>query len=59
MISVYNLFVLFNLVYLSYQSRTTFSLNGSSFLKSGSEILTECIDSAGNNLYIEFKITLL
>lgn len=33
--------------------RNAFSLNGSAFLKTGSEILVECIDSAGQNLYIE------
>ena len=33
--------------------RNSFSLNGSSFLKSGTEIFVECLDSYGNNLYIE------
>lgn len=33
--------------------RNSFSLNGSSFLKARTEIFVECIDSAGNNLYIE------
>lgn len=33
--------------------RNAFSLNGSSFLKPNTEIFVECIDSAGNNLYIE------
>lgn len=33
--------------------RNSFSLNGSSFLKPGTEILVECLDSAGQNLYIE------
>ena len=38
--------------------RNAFALNGSSFLKTGSEIIVECIDSAGNNLYIEMaKVT--
>lgn len=33
--------------------RNSFSLNGSSFLMANSEIFVQCIDSAGNNLYIE------
>ena len=33
--------------------RNAFSINGSSFLETNSEILVECIDSAGANLYIE------
>lgn len=33
--------------------RNAFALNGSAFLQTNSEILVECIDSAGVNLYIE------
>lgn len=33
--------------------RNAFALNGSSFLQTNSEILVECIDSEGRNLYIE------
>lgn len=36
--------------------RNSFSLNGSAFLKPNTEILVECIDSAGNNLYIEMAV---
>lgn len=38
--------------------RNAISLNGSSMLESGSEILIECIDSAGNNLFIEMATTI-
>jgi hypothetical protein len=37
--------------------KNAFSLNGSTFLMPGSEIFTECIDSAGNNLFIEMATT--
>jgi hypothetical protein len=33
--------------------KNSISINGSPFLKSGSEIIVECIDSQGNNLFIE------
>jgi hypothetical protein len=33
--------------------KNSFSFNGSTYLKSGSEIFIECLDSKGNNLYIE------
>lgn len=33
--------------------RNSFSLNGSAFLKTGAEILVECLDSSGRNLFIE------
>ena len=33
--------------------RNSFAFNGSTYLKSGSEIFIECLDSGGNNLYIE------
>ncbi len=33
--------------------KNAFAFNGSSLLKNGSEILIECIDSTGQNLYIE------
>jgi hypothetical protein len=37
--------------------RNSVSLNGSSFLKVSSEILIECLDSSGNNLFIEMAVT--
>lgn len=33
--------------------KNSFAFNGSSYLKTGSEILIECLDSKGNNLFIE------
>lgn len=33
--------------------KNSFALNGSKFLKPNSEILIECVDSVGNNLFIE------
>lgn len=41
----------FNPIFTS--GKNAFSFNGSSYLKSGSIILIECLDSIGNNLFIE------
>src|ERR1700688_4669157 len=38
--------------------KNAFTLNGSSFLKPNTEILVECVDSAGNNLYVEMAKTI-
>jgi hypothetical protein len=37
--------------------KNTISINGSSYLSPASEMLVECVDSAGNNLYIEMART--
>lgn len=37
--------------------RNSFSFNGSPLLKPGSEVLIECLDSAGNNLFIEMGLS--
>jgi hypothetical protein len=38
--------------------RNSFALNGSTFLKGGTEIFVEAIDSTGDNLYIELARTI-
>jgi len=37
--------------------KNSFSINGSNFLKPGSEILVECLDSSGKALYLEMAKT--
>lgn len=37
--------------------RNGFSFNGSIFLKAGSEVLIECIDSSGQNLFVEMALS--